>query len=129
VALVAVLHGFGSFLWSLGSALIFGTLLFSAALFVPIVADSAGEYLYLAVLAGVAPLGFGVAHAIVTWGLWNLRKWAWIGAMLISGVYAVVFLLNVPDSIPFLAVPAAVVIYLYSQRHLFLSESAVADTY
>jgi hypothetical protein len=109
--------------------MVFATMLLGLTVFVPLASEMVGELLYLAALWLVGLLVFGAAHVAVAWGLWTLRKWAWIGAMLISGVYATGFLLNFPERIPLLTVPAAVVIYLYSQRSLFLSEPTAADTY
>lgn len=69
------------------------------------------------IIAGVMLLAMGIITFAVSYGLWNLKKWAWTVAIILEGLSVLGNLMSM--SIVGIIIPVIVVYYLYTQKEIF----------
>jgi uncharacterized membrane protein (DUF2068 family) len=96
VTIIAILQLLGALLEIMAAVLVIGVTLLLAP--------------FLMIL-GLIPLFLGIIGLIVFWGLWTLKGWAWIFALLVN-ILNILFAIYPTISILSLIFPVIVVIYL-----------------
>jgi hypothetical protein len=94
---------------------------------VPLAREATGFVVALAAIFIVISL----IHFAITYGIWNITQWGWIGGLVTSGLYGVIWLLGSIEgdalAIVFLLLSVAVIGYLGYQSSLFRGTSQPAQ--
>ena len=115
VTIIAILGFIGAILGVIG-----GLMLFSVGTFLTAFLGPLG---FLGSLAGIAVLIIGIVEFIIAYGLWKMKKWAWLVELIILAIGILLGIASLVmgslGSIISIVIGALVAYYLYSKRTLF----------